>query len=148
MGIRDTMQRDDFPTIDGIVQVWYLDPTLEGADVAGISDTDTTKPKPKVEASFSTGTMIAFAALGLFVFAAIVLGAFRIRRNGNDGVTAFDQSTITGSAMTTTNDSYATKQSAGFSAILPNSYTLDNARGMSAIPEGSDDSESRFNSTG
>ena len=138
LSIRDTMQRSEFPAVDGIVQVWYLDPEL--GDIDGISDggviaNDTRQP----ETSFSTGTMIAFAALGVFVFAALVLGAFRMRRHENEGITVFEHSTMTGSAMTAGNDT------ATFSAILPNSYKLENSGGMDAIPEGDDDSDSRYN---
>lgn len=131
--IRDTMQRSDFPAVDGIVRVWYLDPDLNG--IAGISDGGGILDKqPPVDTSFSAGTMIAFAALGVFVFATLVLGAFRMRRNENDVITTFGESTIMGSEQTAT-----------FSAMLPNSYKLDDPDGMSAIPEGDSDSDSRYN---
>jgi len=135
LSIRDTMQRRDFPSIEGISEVWYLEPDLR--DIDGVSAGGViTDPTNQVE-SFSTGTMIAFAALGVFVFAALVLGAFRMRRRDTDGITEFGPSTIMGSGDS--NDP------ATFSAILPNSYKLDNPSGMSAIPEGEDDGGSRYN---
>ena len=127
------MQRSDFPAVDGIKRVWYLDPDLN--EISGISDGDGILDRqPPVDTSFSTGTMIAFAALGVFVFAALVLGAFRMRRNETDVITQFGDSTMAGS-----------EQKSTFSAMLPNSYKLDDAEGMSAIPEGSSDTDSRYN---
>ena len=143
-GIRDAMQRNDFPSVDGILKVWYLEPEL--SDISGIAGgagiiTDNTP----ADDSFSTGTMIAFAALGVFVLAALILGAFRVRRRQTDGFSTLHGSTLTGSAMTAGNDSYGGKQSKSFSMMLPNSYKLDGADAMSAIPEGDSDSESRYN---
>jgi hypothetical protein len=138
--IRDVMQRDTFPAIDEIARVWYLEPNLDEVDaIAGGGIVPIAKAP--VDDSFSTGTMIAFAALGVFAFAAIVLGAFRMRRNETDVVTAFDQSTATGSGMTNANDPYGVKK---LSAILPYAYKLDDSD-MSAIPEGDDDTDSRYN---
>jgi len=131
--IRDTMQRSDFPAVDGIKRVWYLDPNLN--EISGIADGDGISDRqPPVDTSFSTGTMVAFAALGVFVFAALVLGAFRMRRNETDVITQFGDSTMSG-----------WEQKSSFSAMLPNSYKLDDADGMIAIPEGSFDSDSRYN---
>ena len=143
--IRNTMQRSDFPAVDGIVQVWYLEPELN--DISGISDASDVimDNKPPIDGSFSTGTMIAFAALGVFVFAALILGAFRMRRSEHDGISTLGPgSAMTGSAMTTPNDSYGSKPPASFSAMGPNSYKLDESDAMSCIPEGDSDSESRY----
>ncbi len=133
--IRDVFQRTDFPAVDGIIRVWYLDPQLDGVDGivdGGVVIGDGTPPS---DSSYSTGTMIAFAALGISVFVALVLGAFRMRRNENDVITTFDQSTVTGSAKTPNTGAF----------VLPNSYKLDDADGMRAIPEDDDDADSRYN---
>ena len=133
--IRDTMQRNDFPAVDGIARVWYLDPTLGEVDGIAEDGIIVNDSPPGDSDSYSTGTMIAFAALGIFVFAAIILGAFRMRRRENeDVVTYYEHSTVTGPA-TTPNDSYGAKQAGTF--VLPSSYQLD------AVPE--DDDESRYN---
>ena len=119
--IRDAMQRSNFPAVDGIIRVWYLDPDL--SEVDSIADGGIITDGP-VGGSYSTGTMIAFAALGVSVFAAIVLGAFRMRRNGTDVITNLD-STVTGG------------ESNQGAFVLPNSYKLD------AVAESDDDS--RYN---
>jgi len=151
--IRNTMQKSDFPAVGGIVQVWYLEPELN--DISEISDGSDlivdTKPginsgidESVIDGSFSTGTMIAFAALGGFVFAALIIGVFRMRRNEHDGISTLEPgSCMTGSAMTTANDSYGSKQPTPVSAIFPNSYKLDESDAMSCIPEGDSDSDSR-----
>jgi len=145
--IRDTMQRrNDFPAVDGIVQVWYLNPELNDVLPSEVSNGvigDT--PKPPIDGSFSTGTMIAFAALGVFVFVALILGAFKMRRNEHDGFSTLEPgSSMTCSAITPANDSYGAKQSSTFNRMLPNSYKLEESDGMSAIPEGDSDSDSRY----
>ncbi len=140
--IRAVFQKSEFPAVDGIVRVWYLDPQLN--DVDGIADGGviiTDGGTPPGDSSYSTGTMIAFAALGISVFVALVLGALRMRRNENDAITTFEHSTVTGSA-TTPNGSYGAKQGA---FVLPNTYKLDYANGMSSIPEDDDDANSRYN---
>lgn len=118
--IRDAMQRTDFPGVEGIARVWYLDPDLGGVD--GISGGGTITDGP-VNGSYSTGTMIAFAALGVSVFAALVLGAFRMRKSEDDVITNFDSTT-----------GGESKQGA---FVMPNSYKLD------SVPESDDDS--RYN---
>ena len=142
--IRNTMQRSDFPSMDTIIQVWYLEPEL--IDASGISDGSVviTDKQQGIDGSFSTGAVTAFAALGVFVLAALVLGIFRMRRSQPDGVSTLGPggSHMTGSHMTSTqpNDGFHLKETP-FSAMLPNSYRLDEPEAMSCIMEGDSDSD-------
>jgi len=140
--IRNTMQRYDFPSMNKIVQTWYLEPELN--DASGISDGSDViaDKKQSIDNSFSAGAVTAFAALGIFVIAALVLGIFRMRRRQPDGVSTLGP----GSYLTTqTNNEYTLKQTP-FSTMLPNSYKLDEPDTMSCIMEGDYDSDKCQNS--
>jgi len=134
--IRNTMQRRDFPSMDAIVQVWYLEPELNDASrISDSSDLMIDSKKSESGNSLTAGAKTAFAALGVFVFAAVVLGIFRMRRNHPDGV-----STIFSSRLTTDSNNGFDLHQASFSAMLPNSYRLEET-GMSCIMEDDSDSE-------
>lgn len=121
-----------------------MDPEIN--DVSEIAGDPDPWPKPAIEESFSTGTMIAFAALGAFVFAALIMGVFRMRRSYHDGVSTLEPGSSLGcSGMTAQNESYGGKPPCSFAAMLPNSYKLEESDGMSAIPEADSDCESRYN---
>merc|ERR1712238_380114 len=140
--ISNTMQRYDFPSMNKIVQTWYLEPELN--DASGISDGSDVivDKKQSIDNSFSAGAVTAFAALGIFVIAALVLGIFRMRRRQPDGVSTLGP----GSYLTTqTNNEYTLKQTP-FSTMLPNSYKLDEPDTMSCIMEGDYDSDKCQNS--
>lgn len=131
--IRDTMQVPSFPDVDGIIRVWYLEPDLNEPDQ--ISTGGGSGPGGGGPGSFSTGTMVAFAALGVVVFAALVLGVLRMRKNKDDGITQFGESTYGPEVDPAT-----------VSAVFPAAYKLDGADGMNAIHEVSSESDhSRYN---
>jgi len=140
--IRNTMQRYDFPSMNKIVQTWYLEPELNDAsEISDGSDVIVDK-KQSIDNSFSAGAVTAFAALGIFVIAALVLGIFRMRRRQPDGVSTLGP----GSYLTTqTNNEFTLKQTP-FSTMLPNSYKLDDPDTMSCIMEGDYDSDKCQNS--
>lgn len=142
-GIRDSMQKTDFPQVDGIAAVWYLEPELSGKsgieEGGGEEGTNST-----VGPAVSEGAVVAFAALGLFVFAALTLAVYRVRsnRSGEDGAL-----TIQAGSTATGVDSYPSKAISPFSAMLPKAYALHDPDTMSAILEGDSDSDSRAQSS-
>lgn len=133
--IQNTMQKKDFPSIDAITRVWYIEPELKEA--SGISDGSDLMPdnSTSVDNSFSAGALTAFAALGVFVFAALALGIFRMRRSPPSGISTIEHT----SRITTYSNSQFESRHSTFSSMLPTSLRLDDT--MSAIIEGDSDSE-------
>lgn len=143
-GVRDTMQKSDFPQVDGIVAVWYLEPEL--SDVSGIEDD--TGSDSAIDANrlgISAGVVVAFAALGVFVFAALTLAVYRFRGNRHsqeDGAL-----TIAAGSDVTGIHSHGSKSTSSFSAMLPQAYRMNTQDTMSAILEVDSDSDSRAQSS-
>jgi hypothetical protein len=143
-GIRGTMQKEDFPQVDGIVAVWYLEPEL--SDVAAIEEDNGSEGSvDAVGAGVSEGAVVAFAALGIFVFGALMLAVYRLR-----GSTSHADGSLTlegGGSNATGIDSCGSNPISPFSAMLPKAYMLHDQDTMSAILEGDSDSESRAQSS-
>jgi hypothetical protein len=143
-GVRDTMQKTDFPQVDGVVAVWYLEPDL--TDISGIEDDSGADGAIGGSSpGFSEGVVVAFATLGIFVFAALTLAVYRFRGNRHaedDGVL-----TIGAGSDVTGIQSNGSKPMSSFSAMLPQAYRMNDQDAMSAILEVDSDSDSRAQSS-
>jgi hypothetical protein len=143
-GVRDTMQKSDFPQVDGIVALWYLEPEL--SDVSGIEDGNNGDSTVGGDSqSFSEGVVAAFAALGIFVFAALTLAVYRFR--GNRHAEEDGALTIAAGSEITGIQSHGSKSVSSFSAMLPQAYRMNDQDTMSAILEVDSDSDSRAQSS-
>ncbi|KAG7340069.1 hypothetical protein IV203_006473 [Nitzschia inconspicua] len=143
--IQSVMQRTDFAVLPEVVRVWYVGPEISAVSEINRGGDDDQPPAGSQEfnSSISTGGVVAFAALGFFVFGALMLGVFRVRgRNAAvDGTLTIEpDSTITKNAGDPPTPS---SKISPFSAMLPKAYNLHDPETMSAILEGDSDSDSR-----
>lgn len=142
--IQQIMQRSDFASLPEVVRVWYIGPEISSVSEISRGTGGSTAERQQYGSAVSTGGVVAFAALGFFVFGALMLGMFRVRGRN----TPVDE-TLTiepDSAMTTKGNDPPTARSpkvSPFSAMLPSAYNLHDAETMSAILEGDSDSDSR-----
>ncbi|KAG7363948.1 hypothetical protein IV203_037150 [Nitzschia inconspicua] len=144
--IQSVMQRTDFAVLPEVVRVWYVGPEISAVSEINRGSGDDDQPpagSQEFNSAISTGGVVAFAALGLFVFGALMLGVFRVRgRNAAvDGTLTIEpDSTITKNAGDPPTPS---SKVSPFSAMLPKAYNLHDPETMSAILEGDSDSDSR-----
>jgi hypothetical protein len=144
INIQSVMEKADFPTVAGIVKVWYLSPEMNAVAEANADNLPGNNGQANIiESSYSkTGIVVSFSLLG-FVFVALMFGMFRKRDTGGDASLTIDPS-----AITIASESSATKPSISpFSAMLPQAYSLHDPETMSAILEGDSDAESRAQSS-
>jgi hypothetical protein len=148
--IQRIMKRNDFMELPEIIRIWYVGPEI--STVSEITGGNEPSSAPQQTGNtLSTGGVVAFGAMGFFVFAALVLGMFRARGRNSDSV---DDTTGTmqpeSVAMTTSvgidTAAPSPQKLSPFTAMLPQAYNLHDPETMSAILEGDSDSESRASS--
>jgi hypothetical protein len=141
--IQNIMQKSDFAALPEVVRVWYI-----GPEISAVSEINrgsgTSVGSQQYGNALSTGGVVAFAAFGFFVFAALMLGMFRVRGRNQpvDGTLTIEpDSNLTTKAADDV--SAPSPKISPFSAMLPNAYNLHDPETMSAILEGDSDSDSR-----